>query len=296
VKRLLPCIILALAFHAAVLSSDFSWLRLAPIAKPAAKSLTITLSANKIPRSRAQAVVSDKAPHRQLETRFNQKPGINPDAMSTPAQAEHSAKRQKPAPTTTPPKKNWKKARRKISLKALTYKKQQKKTIEAARTASSPKPHVPLRVETKIFGTASSSPESGRHQRPAQTTFIKKTQHVPDGSPEPATTAAMQPATQSDDTLPGAVLKLALPLYKQNEPPLYPLKARRLGYEGIVMLKVLIDDNGRVDDLRVLKSSGHRVLDRAALSAVKKWLFEPGTENGVKKKMWVKIPVRFDLK
>jgi protein TonB len=59
---------------------------------------------------------------------------------------------------------------------------------------------------------------------------------------------------------------------------------------------VLIDANGRVDDLTLLKSSGHSVLDRAALSAVRKWLFEPGTEGGIKKKMWVKIPVRFDLK
>jgi protein TonB len=195
-----------------------------------------------------------------------------------------------------PPKNIAKKVRRKKSLKALTYKKQQKKTIEAARTASSPKPHFPLRVETKIFGTASSSPESVRHQRPAGTTFIKKTHRVPGGTPEPVTTAAMPPATQSDGTRSGTVLKLALPLYRQNEPPLYPLKARRLGYEGIVMLKVLIDEDGRVDDLRVLRSSGHRVLDRAALSAVRKWLFEPGTEGGVKKKMWVKIPVRFDLK
>jgi protein TonB len=46
----------------------------------------------------------------------------------------------------------------------------------------------------------------------------------------------------------------------------------------------------------VFKSSGHTVLDRAALSAVRKWLFEPGTEGGTNKKMWVKIPVRFDLK
>jgi protein TonB len=295
VKRLWPYVILALAFHAVVLSSDFSWLRLAPIANPAAKSLSITLSANKLPKRKVQTAVPSSAPERQLETRFNQKPRKNPEAMPIPAQVEHAARLQKPLPTR-PPKKIPEKVRRKRSLKALTYKKQQIKTIEAARTASSPKPHVPLRVETKIFSTASASPKSVRHQRPAQTTFIKKTQHVPDGSPEPVTTAAMPPATQSDDTLSRTVLKLALPLYKQNEPPLYPLKARRLGYEGIVMLKVLIDDNGRVDDLRVLKSSGHRVLDRAALSAVKKWLFEPGTEDGVKKKMWVKIPVRFDLK
>jgi protein TonB len=106
----------------------------------------------------------------------------------------------------------------------------------------------------------------------------------------------MLPGTQRGDTLSVPALKLARPLYKQNTSPPYPRKARRLGYEGIVMLKVLIDENGRVDDLTVLQSSGHTILDRAASSAVKKWLFEPGTEGGIKKKMWVKIPVRFDLK
>jgi protein TonB len=295
VKRLLPYVILALAFHAIILSSDFSWLRLAPLANPAAKYLTITLSTDRPQKPKAQAALPSNAPERQLEPRFNQKPRKNPDAMPTPAQAEHSAELQKSLPTT-PPKKIVKKDRRKKSLKALTYKKQQIKTIEAAQTASSPKPHVALKAETQIFKTASANPKSVRHQLPADAAFIKKTHRVPEGSPEPTTTAAMLPATQSDDTLSGTVLKLALPLYKQNTAPLYPLKARRLGYEGIVMLKVLIDEDGRVDDLTVLESSGHSVLDRAALSAVKKWLFEPGTEGGIKKKMWVKIPIHFDLK
>jgi protein TonB len=178
----------------------------------------------------------------------------------------------------------------------LTHKKQRIKTIEATQSAPDTKRHVPLKAETKIFTAASSDNKPARKALPADTAFIKKTHRVPDGSSEPMTTAAMLPDTQSDDTLSGAVLKLARPLYKQNTAPPYPRKARRLGYEGIVMLKVLIDENGRVDDLTVLKSSGHTVLDRAASSAVRKWLFEPGTEGGIKKKMWVKIPVRFDLK
>ena len=68
-----------------------------------------------------------------------------------------------------------------------------------------------------------------------------------------------------------------------------------MGYEGLVMLKVLVDENGRVDDLEVLQSSGYAILDKAALSSVRKWMFVPGTEGGKKKKMWVKIPIRFEL-
>lgn len=293
-KRLLPYVILAIAFHAIILRSEFSWLRLAPIATPAAKSISITLSANKLQKHRVPAAVNNKAAERQREPRFNRKPVKNPDFMPTPVKVERSARLQKPLPTA-PPKKIVKKARQKKSLKALTYKKQQIKSIEAARAASSPKPHVARKADTQIFKTASASPQPDQRPLSADTVFIKKTDRMPAKSPEPAATAAMLPATQEDGNLPGKAIKLALPLYKQNAAPPYPLKARRLGYEGIVMLKVLIDENGRVADLMVFKSSGHRVLDHAALSAVKKWLFEPGTEGGVKKKMWVKIPVHFDL-
>lgn len=294
-KRLWPYVILALAFHALILSSDFSWLRLVPIANPAAKSLSIILSANNLQKRKAQAAVPTKAPEKQLESSFNQKPRENPDAMPTPAQVEHSAQLQKPSPTT-PPKNIVQKTRRKKSLKALTYKKQQIKTIEATQIVTSSKPHAAVKAETQFFSAASSNPKPARRPLSADAPSIRKTHRVPDGSPELTTTAAMLPVSRSDDTLSGTVFKLALPLYKQNKAPVYPRKARRLGYEGIVMLKVLINEDGRVDDLTVMTSSGHRVLDRAALSAVKKWLFEPATEGGVKKKMWVKIPVRFDLK
>ena len=119
---------------------------------------------------------------------------------------------------------------------------------------------------------------------------------MPDGALESTTTTSVAPASQIDDTRPAAVLKIARPLYKQNTSPPYPPKARRMGYEGIVMLKVLINESGRVNNLEVLKSSGYDILDRAALSTVKEWRFEPGTEGGIKKKMWVKIPIRFQLK
>ena len=294
-KRLLPYVILALAFHAIILSADFSWMRLAPSLTPAAKSLSITLSADKPQKRKAQAATPQKAPERRLEPSFNQESREIPAVLPIPARVEQSAQLQKPLPAT-PPENIVKKARLKKSLKALTLKKQRIKTIEATQAANDPIRHIPLKTVTKVFSTASSLNKPVHNPLAADAAFIKKTHRVPDGSSEPTTTAAMLPGTQSDDTLSGAVLKLARPLYKQNPTPPYPRKARRLGYEGIVMLKVLIDENGRVDELTVLESSGHTVLDRAASSAVRKWLFEPGTEGGIKKRMWVKIPVRFDLK
>jgi len=295
VKRLLPYVILAFAFHAIILSTDFSWLRLAARPMPAAKSLSITLSADMLPKRKANTAVPGKAPEKQLVPSINQQPRKNPEATPTPARVEHSAPLQKTLPAA-PPKNIAKKVRLKKSLKALTYKKQHIKTIEVTRAASALKPPVPLKAKTQILIPASSEPKPVPPPLPADTTFIRKTGRVPAGPSEPTTTVMMRPDTQGNTPLSGPALRLATPLYKQNTSPPYPRKARRLGYEGIVMLKVLINENGRVDDLTVLKSSGHTVLDRAALSAVRKWLFEPGTEGGIKKKMWVKIPVRFDLK
>ncbi len=57
----------------------------------------------------------------------------------------------------------------------------------------------------------------------------------------------------------------------------------------------LVDEKGKVVDLILFKSSGYTILDKAAISSVKKWLFEPGTIGRKKVKMWVKLSVRFKL-
>ncbi|MEA3417018.1 MAG: energy transducer TonB [Thermodesulfobacteriota bacterium] len=92
------------------------------------------------------------------------------------------------------------------------------------------------------------------------------------------------------------VMIKAVPLYKVNPPPEYPRLARKRGYQGTVVLEVLVDQNGRVGDLRLFTSSGHSILDRKAMASVKEWLFEPGIKGDKKLDMWVRVPVRFELK
>ena len=87
----------------------------------------------------------------------------------------------------------------------------------------------------------------------------------------------------------------ATPLYRRNPVPEYPLIARKRGYQGTVVLEVLVDREGKVKDLTLSASSGYSVLDQAALTSVKAWLFDPGTRGGDKVEMWVKVPVRFQL-
>lgn len=71
--------------------------------------------------------------------------------------------------------------------------------------------------------------------------------------------------------------------------------ARRNGYEGFVVLKVLVLQNGKVGKTELEKSSGYDMLDNTALEAVKKWIFFPGMKDGVPISSWVKVPIKFQL-
>ncbi len=89
---------------------------------------------------------------------------------------------------------------------------------------------------------------------------------------------------------------LARPLYEVNPPPLYPRLARRLGKQGAVLLEVFVSASGRVEEVKVATGSGHGILDEAALETVRGWRFAPGLRNGRPAAMWVRVPVRFELR
>ncbi len=81
--------------------------------------------------------------------------------------------------------------------------------------------------------------------------------------------------------------------YRKQTPPTYPRRALELGQEGMVTLHAEVTPAGLPRELKVAKSSGHRLLDMAALAAVKKWEFEPTNVNGNTITSWVRVPVRF---
>ena len=113
------------------------------------------------------------------------------------------------------------------------------------------------------------------------------------GAEETASPAAPRMALKGPARTP---LRQAIPIYRENPSPPYPRVARRRGYEGTTILEVLVNREGKVDDVRLSSSSGHPVLDRAAKSSVKKWVFIPAVRGNKKVEMWVKIPIRFQLR
>lgn len=83
--------------------------------------------------------------------------------------------------------------------------------------------------------------------------------------------------------------------YLANPAPAYPLAARRLGLEGEVLLRAEILPDGRCGELEIARSSGHALLDEAALAAVKRWRFLPARRGEEPVAARVEIPIRFRL-
>jgi protein TonB len=65
-------------------------------------------------------------------------------------------------------------------------------------------------------------------------------------------------------------------------------------HQGIVVLSLVVDAQGHTRDIRVARSLGMG-LDEKAIEAVRKWKFSPGSSNGVPVPMQVNIEVNFRL-
>lgn len=87
----------------------------------------------------------------------------------------------------------------------------------------------------------------------------------------------------------------SLPRYRNTPAPKYPPAARRERQEGVVLLAVEVGTNGRPTAVTVKQSSGVAILDEAAVSAVRRWTFEPARSAGLPAASTVEIPVRFSL-
>jgi len=93
----------------------------------------------------------------------------------------------------------------------------------------------------------------------------------------------------------GAGIALTQARYRETPRPDYPESARRDGREGRVLLRVLVDDQGRSKQVEINNSSGSDALDRAAAEAIKRWRFHPARHGDKPVESWLRIPIEFRL-
>lgn len=256
-KRLVLSTILTLAIHGLLLSSKAEWLLKQSTRNPTPVPISFTLAYQ-------EPIKPILPPEKWLKSPPPPPKGKPPE----PAIEQPPIQASKPEPI-------------KETDKVIKVASRPKKV----KVASKPKPPPPLPPPELEFSSAAENQEVKEAPGAFQESPRVDTKET---SPE---TKDILASVQSSPSL-----REAVPMYRENPYPRYPRIARRRGYQGTVVLEVLVNPEGRVGDLRVLESSGHNVLDQAAMVSVKQWLFEPGMKGDEKVAMWVKIPIRFQLK
>jgi len=113
---------------------------------------------------------------------------------------------------------------------------------------------------------------------------------VPPPPPPPAPLAAPEPP-RAPIRVGGGDLQAPALLYRAE--PVYPDLAVRSRVEGVVILEATVDREGRIEEVRVLRSLP--LLDRAALDAVRQWRYSPLLLNGKPERFVLTVVVSFRL-
>lgn len=154
--------------------------------------------------------------------------------------------------------------------------------------AASSKPQPPAALPAAVPTQAPSPPAPAGASSPAA----------------PASQAAAAPASAAAGSATAAATSQAparveLPSssadYLNNPRPAYPGLSKRLGEEGKVVLRVLIEADGSASKAEIRSSSGYDRLDQAALQTVLRWRYLPGKRGGVAEAMWFNVPINFVL-
>ena len=112
---------------------------------------------------------------------------------------------------------------------------------------------------------------------------------APPPPPPPAPTAPTAPAAPI--RVGG---KVPQPALLQRVEPEYPSAAIEARVQGIVILETVVGEDGRVIEVRVLRSAGD-VLDRAAIAAIRQWRYAPLELNGVRARFLLTATLSFKL-
>ena len=177
------------------------------------------------------------------------------------------ASKAQQAPAATPPKPKEEKKQAK------------EKTKENSKEKPSEKPS-PVQAQTPQQNQPQSKPES-QSQSQSQTQ-----------------SAAVAPATSggaSGTPIQTDIGKLVV-VYQPDADAYYPSFSKRSGEQGAVVVRLIIDETGSVEDVALLQSSTFPRLDRAATDIGKRYRFKPFLVNGSPQRISTNLLIKFNLK
>ena len=110
--------------------------------------------------------------------------------------------------------------------------------------------------------------------------------------------AAVAPATSggaSGTPIQTDIGKLVV-VYQPDADAYYPSFSKRSGEQGAVVVRLIIDETGSVEDVALLQSSTFPRLDRAATDIGKRYRFKPFLVNGSPQRISTNLLIKFNLK
>ena len=87
--------------------------------------------------------------------------------------------------------------------------------------------------------------------------------------------------------------QIQAPALVKRVPPVYPPLAVNANVQGVVILEATVGRDGRVEGVEVLRSVP--LLDRAAIDAVRQWVYAPLLLNGQAERFILTVTVSFSL-
>jgi len=166
-------------------------------------------------------------------------------------------------------------------------------------TAALP-PAEPVAVRREIFDSrqqpaeAAASPTLERRETPLPSVANTKAcqcsgEKKREAEPRPGVPTPDRPVSE---TLGAVVDRLPRKLQSNPHPP-YPADAFARGQQGLVLLEVLVDEQGRTARVSIFRSSGVTSLDQSAMASVRGWRFDPARRAGRPVSTVVTVPIRF---
>jgi len=114
-------------------------------------------------------------------------------------------------------------------------------------------------------------------------------------APPITTTPSIEPAVTAPPVADVAPVEATL-AYRAS-PLTFPTAAIRKHMHGTVLLRVLVDEEGKPVQISVEQSSGYALLDSSAREQVlANWRFQPATVQGRAVRAWARVPVSFELR
>ncbi len=177
-------------------------------------------------------------------------------------------------------KKTVKREAERYEVKLLYYKPEPKKIIKKKKVVKKPVEKIvepPKEIEPVPETEPELEPESEEVPEYTEEEVAEEVIEVPP--------VAKEPAVDFSSVIQGIRKKLI-------QKKIYPYAARKKGIQGIVFILLKLDEQGYLIELRITQSSGYKILDKAAVSLIKKVVpYEHGTGQPIS----IEIPIKYSL-